>query len=875
MSVPWATPWRGAWLAGLATILALVLSTSAAQAAVTSPVTTVADTVAADGSCSLREAIQAANTNLTVNECAHNGVEGDTITFNIAGAGPHIVNVVAGGLPTITAPVAMNGASEPNFAVGAPVMVLNGAAAGAGTDGFSLSGAATGSTIRGFVIQNFSGDGISTDAAITIEGSFIGTTVTGNAAASNGLGIRLNGGNSLIGGPALSARNIVSANVNNGIRVEAGASGSLIQNNYIGLNVTGTADLGNGIAVAPPNEAGILLFGPSTRIGGTGAGQGNVISGNSGTGVNVQAGANNTVVEGNIIALNAAGSAAILNGQDGVQVTSALNVLIGGIANTTPGGACTGACNVISGNQDTGITVAGGSSGAQILGNFIGLDITGTLERANQTEGISLFGATNAVIGGTTPGARNVISGHLFNGVQLRASTLTSTVAGNFIGTNSAGTAALSNGGSGVHISETSVGNTVGGTTGLTPGACTGSCNLIFGNDSRGVTITGAGVTGNAVWGNSIDQNGGLGIDLGADSVTPNDADDGDAGPNNLQNFPVLTTAQTDGAVTQVIGSLTSTANTNGFKIEFFSSPACDALGNGEGSVFLGSTTVHTTGNVGAFDVNTLPATTVGHVITATATSPTNNTSELSLCQPIVPAAAGAITVNPTAGLTTSEAGVQANFTVVLGTAPIANVTIPIISSDTTEGTVPVASLVFTSANALVPQQVTITGVDDGIVDGPVAYQIVLGLATSADVAYNGRDPANIAVTNQDNDTTAPTAPPAAAPVAPDVVYDPNNDDEEDEQEQETKDERRQRARTNQGNRDDEHTEGNVVELRCGAPIPTVVIANRDGNVEVQLVKGAANTCTDIAVGDYLEVDGEKQHELLFQAHAIDVHRKR
>ncbi|HKQ57734.1 MAG TPA: Calx-beta domain-containing protein [Candidatus Eisenbacteria bacterium] len=110
------------------------------------------------------------------------------------------------------------------------------------------------------------------------------------------------------------------------------------------------------------------------------------------------------------------------------------------------------------------------------------------------------------------------------------------------------------------------------------------------------------------------------------------------------------------------------------------------------------------------------------------------------------------VTVNPTAGLTTSEAGATAQFTVVLTSQPSANVTIGISSSDPTEGTAAPASITFTPANWSAPQAVTATGVDDAVVDGNVAYAVVTAPASSADPDYNGFDPANVAVTNTDND---------------------------------------------------------------------------------------------------------------------------
>ena len=111
------------------------------------------------------------------------------------------------------------------------------------------------------------------------------------------------------------------------------------------------------------------------------------------------------------------------------------------------------------------------------------------------------------------------------------------------------------------------------------------------------------------------------------------------------------------------------------------------------------------------------------------------------------------ITVNPTAGLTTTEGGGTASFTVVLNTQPAANVTIAVSSSDTTEGTVSVSSLVFTATNWNDPQTVTITGEDEIVVDGSIAYTIQNADAVSADPLYNGMSVSDVSVTNMDNDT--------------------------------------------------------------------------------------------------------------------------
>lgn len=110
------------------------------------------------------------------------------------------------------------------------------------------------------------------------------------------------------------------------------------------------------------------------------------------------------------------------------------------------------------------------------------------------------------------------------------------------------------------------------------------------------------------------------------------------------------------------------------------------------------------------------------------------------------------ITVTPVSGLTTTEAGGTASFSVRLDSQPTANVTIGITSGRTSEGVVAPASLTFAAANWNIPQTVTVTGVDDGVADGNIAYTIVTAAAVSDDPNYSGRNAADVSVTNSDND---------------------------------------------------------------------------------------------------------------------------
>ena len=131
-------------------------------------------------------------------------------------------------------------------------------------------------------------------------------------------------------------------------------------------------------------------------------------------------------------------------------------------------------------------------------------------------------------------------------------------------------------------------------------GTNTGEGNTVAFNKNDGISLASGAGSGNAILGNIIHSNGTtaahLGIDLNEDGVTTNDAGDADTGPNNRQNFPVLSSSDADATQITIDGSLNSTASTN-FRIEFFSSATADPSGNGEGQTYLGFTTVTTDGS--------------------------------------------------------------------------------------------------------------------------------------------------------------------------------------------------------------------------------------------------------------------------------------
>ena len=345
------------------------------------------------------------------------------------------------------------------------------------------------------------------------------------------------------------------------------------------------------------------------------------------------------VVEGNFIGTDPTGTLRRGNGAVGID--------IGAPGGNTVGGLTPSARNVISSN---GVIGAGfgigmfGTTGNQVAGNFIGADVTGARALGNVGDGIRLgIGASANSIGGSSIDARNVIAGNTQLAISMEGDG-ENLVEGNLIGTDVTGDVALGNERGGISIRFSSSGNTIGG-------EASGAANTIAHNDTANLLFSGIGVwvetgIGNSILGNNIFSNtNGLGIDLDDRGVSSNDVGDGDTGPNNLQNFPILASV-TSGSTT-VEGTLDSTPDTE-FRLEFFSNSACDPSGHGEGETFLGSTTVTTdaAGNVG-FTVTLANSATVGHFVTATATDPDGNTSEFSPCQ-LVEAGSSTITVTKT-----------------------------------------------------------------------------------------------------------------------------------------------------------------------------------------------------------------------------------
>jgi Ca2+-binding RTX toxin-like protein len=486
--------------------------------------------------------------------------------------------------------------------------------------GGSVGGSAAG---QGNVISGNAGPGILLEVGQTVvQGNFIGTDAAGTAAIPNQLGIHvllgafLNNTNvgATIGGTAAGARNVISGNLGDGIDLDINTGSDVVQGNFIGLDATGANALGNG-------GDGIHTSAAMALIGGAASGAGNVISSNGGDGIFIDQTAS---VQGNFIGTNAAGDQARGNHAAGIKVVGTA---------TTIGGA---APNVISGNDNTndssfyagsGIVILSGNSTVTVKGNLIGTNAAGNAALGNFLSGIFIAASNNNIIGGPNVSDGNVISGNGTGGIPNAAfgggdgitiEGVNNTVQNNFIGTNSTGIPNLGNAASGIAIYENR--NSIGGAGGQNTIAFNGRAGVAVGSGRR-----------NAILGNSIYGNTGIGIDLGGNN-TPDGPTANHSGfmpgANNFQNYPVLSSAVGSNGITTINGTLSSLPNVT-CTIQFFIA-AADLTGHGQGKLYLGATTVMTDGSGNANFSATVPTPAAGQQVTATATDSSGNTSEFA-----------------------------------------------------------------------------------------------------------------------------------------------------------------------------------------------------------------------------------------------------
>jgi parallel beta-helix repeat protein len=466
-----------------------------------------------------------------------------------------------------------------------------------------------GTRILGNVISgsDFAGIDLSPSSGVLISGNRIGTDPAGLSALGNGAhGIRMSGastGNTIgtQGTVSESTRNLISGNTE-GVVIYGPAYNNVVKGNHVGTNWDGDGAIPN--TVVGLHDSG----GEQNHM------SDNLVSGNEGVGIWVSDGAVISYISRNYIGTSLSGDTALPNTGGGVMIT----------------GAATNSTyvvdNLISGNLLDGIDINLGTEYNNFQGNLIGTDASGELPLGNEHAGIRVGGrALHAWIGGTDPGDGNIVcangaAGIIFEEGAPVSGTFENWVEGNWIGTNQDLDPGLGNLGPGIVVAGFD--HHIGGTA---PGAG----NVIAYNGVGISAIDDPGYYANLFLSNSIFGNTNLGIDLGEDGVTPNDPGDGDTGPNDLQNFPVLTAVISGGGTTTITFSLNSGAITT-YDIEFFANSSFDPSGNGEGETFIGSTTVITdgSGNVALNPTFGVEVPTGQH-ITATATGPAG-TSEFS-----------------------------------------------------------------------------------------------------------------------------------------------------------------------------------------------------------------------------------------------------
>ena len=479
-------------------------------------------------------------------------------------------------------------------------------------DGWSQGG----QTYSGPPLIEISGINVSTPG---VPGLRIGCIFEGCESGNISVDFSTLRGLTVNGFPGNTAHGIVMFGSNNSIR-----------GCYIGTTANGEAALPNG-------GSGIRLReGFDNVIGGTIDSSRNIVSGNLGDGITIF-NSNNNRIQGNYVGLSASGLIDVGNGGSGIAIGGADNLV---------GGSSAGMRNVISGNSFDGITMFNPLAFMPLIndnrieGNYIGTKPDGVSGGVgNDRWGIhhAVQGANQTVIGGSFASSGNVISGNGSGrteggGIRIFQS-VGNRVQSNLIGVGADRVTQLGNLGDAISI-ESSGENRIGGALTFS-GFTFASGNLIAFNQGTGVRIAGSFSIENRISHNLIHSNSALGIDLEPLAATANDLCDADTGPNQLQNFPVIT------SVTPAPGGgITIAGRVNGplsnYRIEVFNNNTCDPSGNGEGEQFLGSTSATSAqfAFCRAFFAVTFPNITIGEAkfITATATDPAGNTSEFSAC---------------------------------------------------------------------------------------------------------------------------------------------------------------------------------------------------------------------------------------------------
>lgn len=613
-----------------------------------------------------------------------------------------------------------------------------------------------------FAAQSFNIDkGVRISGSLTNFNRVIGNTLGLNA-VGNGLtsfyieGVRIERGASsnVIGGSAPGEGNTIFAQYAAVQVLGVGTNSNTIAGNFLGVTPAGVTPAGVTTAGTFGDHLtanGIVVLGGATNttVGGVTAGARNVIGNTNQSGVVISSRVG-LASYAPIAASLTAGTRVIGNwiglAADGITPASCLyGVELSGSAQANIiGGAAPGEGNVIGQmdgyNEAAGVFFADADTqNNQVRGNLIGANTVGT--RLPMPIGVDISpGVFNNSIGGTLAGQGNRIVGATIAGVRLRGKgTTNNAIFGNAIGGDAAG----------------NPGPNLGNAVGILAIGCAG--NRTLGNRIAYSTGDGIRVENGAsaqlydpasllLRGDATIANGGLGINMvGAgdlpNGVTPNDAGDPDAGPNGLQNVPIITSIVRDAASITVSGTLNSLPSST-YAIEVFSSATADPSGSGEGEVFLGrveNIATDAAGNANwtlSLSSSVLPAGSIapGRVLSATASTATA-TSELS------PTAAIAAQISLSIPASIAE-GASAQATISRDGDVSQPLTVALTSSDPAALSVP-ASVVIPAGQASVA--FTISAVKDAVAQG-ARSAVISASAPGAGSAT----PATVAITDDD-----------------------------------------------------------------------------------------------------------------------------
>jgi hypothetical protein len=481
----------------------------------------------------------------------------------------------------------------------------------------------------------------------------------------NGIEVDAGSADDIIGSPgqASNDQDDIYGNGGWGVYLEPGSGPTTIGHNFIGTDTSGHmyGPGGDGYAGSPGDgtsdgnalggvyvgdSSGDLIGGdtPCTYVGDSC--NSNVIGNNGGPGVEIAKGASGATVAGNYIGMSlnfyndpatdgdapAVGTPGSVCPEPATASSPPITNIPCPLPNTGPGildegsddtigGGTAGAANLVSSNAGPGIELEG--SHANVENNLIGMTFDGSAAQGNSAAGVLASDAA-AAGSGSNRIAGNVIGGNTGPGIQLDQPG--NTIVSNYVGTAADKSSPLPNSiGILARRSNESIGGAVAGG------------NVIAHNIGAGIAVVDAPgsstpTTGVAIYRNSIFGNTGLGIDLGDDGVTPNHATSPSLGPNDWQNFPIITSASVANGQYSIHGTLDGVPD-DYYSINVFGNSQCDPSGYGQGQTVVSGGTVSTDASGHANWVITGTGLAPGTVLSALAVSGFDqSTSEFGPC---------------------------------------------------------------------------------------------------------------------------------------------------------------------------------------------------------------------------------------------------